>query len=519
MIGAGPGDEGLLTLKGAGCLRKADVGIYDYLVGAGILKHCPEGCELIYAGKKAGCHTLSQEEINDLIVQKARQGLVVARLKGGDPFVFGRGGEEALHLVEGGVEFEVVPGVTAATAVTAYAGIPLTHRGLSSSATLVTGHESEGKSASDVDWEKIATGTATLVCYMGIKNLSSIAEKLVEAGRSCSTPVALIRWGTLNRQQTLTGTLEDIAEKASKAGFEPPAIIVVGKVVSLRDKLKWFDRRPLWGKRIVVTRSRQQASVLAGELRDLGADVVEFPTIKIEPISDMSCLDDAIERIATFDWIIFTSVNASELFFERLWESGHDARKLGSVRIAAIGKATEANLRSFGVRPDLIPQRYLSEGLVEAFKRPVEDTTGVEDTTESRGFEKAEGKKILIPGSEIAREHITLELRKMGAEVERISIYRNVTPEYQVEDLDAIFGAGHDLVTFTSSSTVSNLVSILEAHQRRKYIGKIQGVSIGPVTSAEADRLKVAVTVEAEEHTIAGLVDAILKFFGRKEKQ
>lgn len=501
LIGAGPGDAGLLTLKGAECLRIADVVIYDYLVGEGVLQHCPEGCELIYAGKKAGCHTLSQEEINDLIVQKARQGLVVARLKGGDPFVFGRGGEEALHLVESGVEFEVVPGVTAATAVTAYAGIPLTHRGLSSSATLVTGHESEGKSASDVDWEKIATGTATLVCYMGIKNLSSIAEKLVEAGRSCSTPVALIRWGTLNRQQTLTGTLEDIAEKASKAGFEPPAIIVVGKVVSLRDKLKWFDRRPLWGKRIVVTRSRQQASVLAGELRDLGADVVEFPTIKIEPISDMSCLDDAIERIATFDWIIFTSVNASELFFERLWESGHDARKLGSVRIAAIGKATEANLRSFGVRPDLIPQRYLSEGLVEAFKS------------------LADGQKILIPGSEIAREHVSAELRKMGAEVERISIYRNVTPEYQVEDLDEIFGAGHDLVTFTSSSTVSNLVSILEAHQRRKYIGKIQGVSIGPVTSAEADRLKVAVTVEAEEHTIAGLVDAILKFFGRKEKQ
>jgi len=500
LIGAGPGDEGLLTLKGAACLRMADVVIYDYLVSAGILKHCPEGCELIYAGKKAGCHTLSQEEINDLIVQKARQALVVARLKGGDPFVFGRGGEEALSLMENGVEFEVVPGVTAATAVTAYAGIPLTHRGLSSSATLVTGHESAGKSASGVDWEKIAMGTATLVCYMGIKNLSSITEKLVEAGRPGCTPAAVIRWGTLNRQRTLTGTLEDIAVKAGKAGFEPPAIIVVGKVVSLRDKLKWFDKRPLWGKRIVVTRSRQQASALAGELRDLGADVVEFPTIKIEPISDMSCLDDAIARIASFDWIIFTSVNASELFFERLFETGHDARKLGSVRIAAIGKATEANLRCFGIKPDLVPKRSRSEGLVEAFK------------------ELADGKKILIPGSEIAREHVPAELRKMGAKIEKLAIYRNVTPEYQVEYLDEIFSTGHDLVTFTSSSTVSNLVGILERHQKTKYISKIRGASIGPVTSAEAERLNVAVTVEAEEHTIAGLVDSILKHFDRKGK-
>ncbi len=507
LIGAGPGDEGLLTLKGAECLRMADVVIYDYLVGEGVLKHCPESCEMIYVGKKAGCHTLSQEEINDLIVQRARKSLVVARLKGGDPFVFGRGGEEALHLVGSGVDFEVVPGVTAATAVTAYAGIPLTHRGMSSSAILVTGHESADKGVSSVDWEKIARGTATLVCYMGIKNLSSITEKLVEGGRPGCTPTALIRWGTLNSQQTLTGTLEDIAGKAREAGFEPPAIIVVGEVVSLRDKLKWFDRRPLWGKKIVVSRSRQQASVLAGELRALGADVVEFPTIKIEPVSDLSCLDDAIERIDSFDWIIFTSVNASELFFERLYATGRDARKLGSVRIAVIGKATETSLLAFGIRPDLIPQRYLSEGLVEAFKGLAE------------GPADAEGKKILIPGSEIAREHVSVELRKMGAEVEKIVIYRNVTPEYQVEYLDEIFGAAHDLVTFTSSSTVSNLVDILENHQRTRYIAMIRGASIGPVTSAEAGRLNVAVAVEAQEHTIAGLVDSILNFFDRKEKQ
>jgi uroporphyrinogen III methyltransferase/synthase len=504
IVGAGPGDEGLITIRGIQALQEADVVVYDYLANPELLRQCTEECEKIYVGKMAGEHALSQEEINRLLVVKAQEGKVVTRLKGGDPFIFGRGGEEALGLADHGLEFEIVPGISAAVAAAAYAGIPLTHRGYTSSVAFITGHEDPAKLESDVNWKMIATGAGTLAFYMGVKNLIKITDRLIENGRPPTTPAALIRWGTLPLQETLTGDLRTIAVKAEQTGFRPPAILVVGEVVGLRESLRWYDKRPLFGKKILVTRSRTQASELSSCLKALGAHVVEFPTIAITPLSDFSVLEKAIEGIEEFSWAVFTSVNGVDIFFERLFLSGRDARELKGIRVAVIGDQTALRLKNYGVRADLLPERFTSEGVLEAFQSLSEDLRGT---------------RILFPGSEIAREYLPDGLAKMGAEVVCVPVYRNTVPDYKRGEIDAFLLQPPELVTFTSSSTVSHFVEILKKHGREGFLRGIRGVSIGPVTTSTARENSIEIVAEASPHTIGALVDAITDYFTFKERQ
>lgn len=496
LIGAGPGDEGLLTLRGAEYLRSADVVVYDYLSNEALLKMAREDAELIYVGKQASAHTLSQEGINQLLVDKAQEGKNVARLKGGDPFVFGRGGEEALVIKEAGVDFEIVPGITAGIAALAYAGIPFTHRGIATTAGFVTGHEMAGKEKSDIDWENI-NGLDTLVFYMGVKNLPIIVKKLKSVGRSGETPAALVRWGTRSNQETVTGTLNTIVGKVEKAQLKPPAIIIVGEVVKLRSQLQWFEKKPLFGKKIVVTRSRTQTSILCEKLKRSGAEVFELPTIDINPIKDQSPIDKEIGDLKKYDWMVFTSINSVDIFMDRLFESGRDVRSLHMIKFAVIGRETGNRLRNYGLNFDLMPELFTSFGVVESFQK--------RDC-------QLKGKHVLIPGSLIARDVIPLGLERMGANVKTVAIYENRLPDYTVEKIDRIFGSMPDLVTFTSSSTVKNMVDILESADRKEYIKQIKGASIGPITSQTAAERGIEVAFEAEVHTINGLVDEILKY-------
>ena len=369
LVGAGPGDPELVTVKAAKCLAEADVVIYDRLVDDRLLIDVPSKAELIYVGKKAGHHTLKQPEINQLLADKAKEGKIVVRLKGGDPFLLGRGGEEAEALSDVGIPFEVVPGITSSTAVPAYAGIPVTHRGLASSVGIVTGHEDPTKGNSSIAWEKLATGVDTLVFLMGMGNLAQIARELIRNGRPPSTPVAIIREGTSPRQQTLVGTLADIAAKATESGIESPALIVVGEVVRLRERLRWYDNQPLFGKRVLVTRSRRQASVLSQLLVRHGVLSVELPTIEIQVIPDNRDLDQAIAHLPDYSWLIFTSVNSVEIFFGHLHDLGRDSRALGGVRLCAIGPATAAALERFGLIADRIPPEYIGEAIAKSLQK------------------------------------------------------------------------------------------------------------------------------------------------------
>ena len=346
LIGAGPGDPGLLTLRGAEALASADVVVYDYLANPALLGHAPPHAERIYVGKQSGRHTLSQDEITRLLVERAQAGQRVARLKGGDPFVFGRGGEEALGLVEAGISFEVVPGISSAVAAPAYAGIPVTHRGLASSFAVATGHEDPSKEESALDWSRLATGVDTLVFLMGVGNLSKIVDELVAHGRPVSTPVALIRWGTMPDQQIVSGTLANITERVRAAGLKPPAVTIIGSVAELRESLHWFEDRPLHDQRVLVTRTRKQASALSARLRALGAETFELATIEIAPPKKWALLDGAIAELGTYDWIVFTSINGVATFWERLELAGLDARALHGVQLAAIGPATAGELET-----------------------------------------------------------------------------------------------------------------------------------------------------------------------------
>ena len=369
LVGAGPGDPGLMTLKGAECLAQADVIVYDHLLNEELLDMAPAGAERIYAGKTSSRHTLEQDEINKLLVGKARQGKTVVRLKGGDSFVFGRGGEEAEALAGQRIPYEIVPGVSAAIAAPAYAGIPVTHRKMASSFAVITGHEDPGKSGSSICWEKLATGVDTLVFLMGMQNLPEIMARLKKHGRPPETPVAVIKDGTTPRQKTVTGNLDNIAARVKKLGLGPPAVIVVGKVAGLRKKLRWFDNRPLSGRRILVTRSRQQAGALSKLLRQRGAQPVELPVIDIRPVSDFTRLDRAISHLDRYQWAVFTSINGVEAFFARLNHLGMDTRSLGSTKIAAIGPATVAALAQRGIKPEYCPAEYTSAGLLAGFKK------------------------------------------------------------------------------------------------------------------------------------------------------
>ncbi len=497
LVGAGPGDPGLITERGVQCLRQADVVVYDYLASAELLDYAPQAAERIYVGKKAGQHTLSQEEINSLLVEKARQGKRVVRLKGGDPFVFGRGGEEALALAEASLRFEVVPGVSAAVAAPAYAGIPVTHRGLTSTLALITGHEDPLKEESDINWEKLATAAGTLCFYMGVGRLPQIAEQLMRYGRSPETPVAVIRWGTCPTQQTVVGTLQTIAEEVRKVALKPPAMIVVGEVVRLREKLNWFEQQPLFGKRVIVTRSRAQASELSHRLRALGAQVRELPVIEIVPPDSWQPLDRCIRQLERYDWIIFTSVNGVRSLLERLEASARDIRDLKGCRLCAIGPATARELEQYRLRVDLVPDRYVAESLLAALAER----------------EDLPGKRFLLPRADIARDVLPEQLRQRGAEVDCVVAYRTVQGYPDTEGLRAQLEAGEiDWITLSSSSTARNFFQLLGLEQDKARLLKVRFASIGPITSQTLRQYGVEPAVESAVHTIPALVEAMVAF-------
>ncbi|MGD9876493.1 uroporphyrinogen-III C-methyltransferase [Desulfococcus sp.] len=498
LVGAGPGDPGLITVKGLECIRNADVIIYDYLASPAFLKYAPEHAEQIYVGKKGGDHTLSQDGINALIVEKAKEGRVVTRLKGGDPFIFGRGGEEAEVLVAAGIPFEVVPGVTSAIAAPAYAGIPLTHRDFTSTLAFVTGHEDPTKTDSSIDWASLARGIGTLVFFMGVKNLPHITRNLMDNGMAPETPVGLIRWGTTTRQESVFGTLENIVERVKAAGLKAPSIIVVGNVVSLRSSLNWFENRPLLGKRIVVTRAREQASDLVKRLTDMGADCMECPTIQVIPPEDWAPLDAAVNTLSTYDWIVFTSVNGVRFFFRRLFETGYDVRALHRLRTACIGPVTARTLMGFGLKTDILPENYRAESVVDAFRN-----------------ENIKGCRILLPRAMEARPVLPVELTRMGATVDEVTAYRTVQARENAEQLVAKLKSGAiDMVTFTSSSTVRNFKALLpEEEPLARMMNGVTVASIGPITSDTARELGFTVDVTASTYTIPGLCDAILAHY------
>lgn len=490
LIGAGPGDAGLLTVKAKEILETAEVIIYDKLANEKILNYAPLESEKIYVGKAAGNHTLTQDEINKLLVEKGAEKKVVVRLKGGDPFVFGRGGEEAIFLRENKIDFEIIPGVTSAISVPAYAGIPVTHRGVATSFTVITGHEDPTKPESTINWEKISTGANTLIFLMGMANLAQITAKLIENGRDKKTPAAVIHQGTKAAQKVLITTLENAAADVEKNNFKPPAIFVVGEVVNLREKIQWFDNKILFGKKILVTRTREQASKLTKQLENLGAEVIEFPTIKISPPSDnFQSLDAAIKNLSAFDWIIFTSANGVEKFFERMKIFKLDARIFYNAKVAAIGTATAEKLSDFGIIADLIPKEFRAEGLIDALK------------------DKVDGKKILIARAEVAREILPRELEKFGAKV-------TVVPAYKTENSSSLFPlpSSLDLITFTSSSTVENFVAAVG----KDFLMKAKTAAIGPITAETLKKFGVDADIVAKEFTIARLVEAIKNFYEGK---
>ena len=497
LIGAGPGDPGLITVKGIECIKQADVIIYDYLAPSTLLKHTRSDAECIYVGKKGGDHTLSQERINALLVEKANKGLTVARLKGGDPFIFGRGGEEAEELVKAGISYDVVPGVTSAVAAPAYAGIPLTHRQFTSTVAFVTGHEDPSKKESNIDWNALARGIGTIVFLMGVKNLPHIVDQLIRHGMPHETPVAIVRWGTTPAQVTVTGTLDTIFAQAKMTGMKAPAIIIVGKVVTLRKELKWFESRPLLGKRLVVTRAREQASDLVALLSELGAECLEFPTIKVIPPDDWEPLDTAINRLSGYDWLVFTSVNGVNFFFNRLFENDKDVRVFQGIQTACIGPATAKRLLEFGLKTDILPESYRAEAVVDAFKN-----------------ETITGKKILLPRAKEARPVLPVELTKRGAHVEEITAYQTEAIHEGVERLlNQLTTGAIDLITFTSSSTVKNFKALLPEQGFEDILDNVTIASIGPITSDTARSLGFEVHVTAESYTICGLCDAILRYY------
>jgi uroporphyrinogen III methyltransferase/synthase len=497
IIGAGPGDPDLITVKGLRCIREADVLIYDHLVSEELLSHGRDSIRLIYAGKQGGDHTLSQDEINRRLVEEAGQGKIVARLKGGDPFIFGRGGEEAEVLAKAGIPFEIVSGVSSAVAAPSYAGIPLTHRGYTSTVAFVTGHEDPAKEKSDIDWGALC-GIGTLVFLMGVKNLPKIVAGLTAHGKDPGTPAALIRWGTTSHQETLTGTLENIAQRAEENKFLPPAVFVVGRVVDLRESLVWFENKPLFGKGVVITRPEAQA----GEMRELlwrhGARAIAFPTIDIVPPENWQALDEALKCLESYRWIIFTSANGVRFFFRRLRETGRDLRDLKGIRICTIGPATAATIEGMGIRVDLVPDSYISEGVVRAFEK-----------------HDLKGCRILLPRAETARDVIPEGLAGLGAAVDVVTVYRTVASDRKQEDLAPLLAAGEvDVITFTSPSTVTHFMQIMG----RDFAPppQVRIACIGPVTAAAVKKAGLPVHIMREEFTVPGLVAAMIEYYHGK---
>ncbi len=498
LVGAGPGDPGLITQKGLQCIAKADVIVYDHLADERLLADAPPNVERIYVGKTASQHTMEQSEINKLLVTKALEGKDVVRLKGGDPFVFGRGGEEAEELTENKITFEIVPGISSSIAVPAYAGIPVTHRKVASSFAVITGHEDPTKKESSIDWSKLATAVDTLVFLMGMQNISQIAAQLTKFGRMPLTPVAVIKEGTLGTQQTVIGNLSNIARRVEKQHLTAPAVIIVGNVVKLREKLRWFDNRPLFGKRVLVTRSRHQASALSQLLSERGALPVELPAIDVRPIADTGELDAAITDIKNYHWLVFTSINGVEAFFIRLHELHLDARALGRVKVGVIGSATAEALARCGITADYCPDVFTGAALLKGFKKM-----------------RLQRKKFLLLRADIADATLAKGLMESGATVKEIDIYRTVKPAGANDRIkSAILKGEIDVITFASSSTVSNLMAAFGNQPISDNGVKI--ACIGPKTAATAIKAGLTVDIMADENTIPGLVAAIEEYY-RKE--
>lgn len=503
LVGAGPGDPKLLTLRGRECLEQADVVLYDYLANPALLAHAPSEAERIYVGRRGKGKYPAQADINQLLVDRARTGKTVVRLKGGDPFVFGRGGEEAEALAAAGIAFEVVPGVTAAVAAPAYAGIPVTHRTLASTVTFVTGHEDPDKPATSLEWPRLASSHGTLVFLMGMKNLRSIVSNLLAEGRPSTTPAAIIRWGTRAAQQTVVGSLADIAAKAEAAKFEPPTVIVVGEVVRLRAQLNWFEQRPLFGKRVMVTRAKEQAAELASLLASYGAEPVEAPMIQIVPPADWIPVDRAIADIASYQWLIFTSVNGVISFMNRLRSNGLDARRLAGCTICCIGPRTAQELEKFGVAADIIPSDYQAEGVLAAL--------------EGRQLSRA---RVLIPRAEVARELLPDELRARGALVDVVPVYRTIAPSEAVEAWrQQLANRDIHVVAFTSSSTVRNFVELVGGAETAKELLKPVAIAcIGPITAKTVEEYGLTVSILSRENTVPALAEAIAQAYGNREQ-
>ncbi|GBD99923.1 uroporphyrinogen-III C-methyltransferase [bacterium BMS3Abin07] len=502
LIGAGPGDIGLLTVKGLKCLKKADVVIYDFHLNAQVLNYINHDAEFIYAGKRGGHHTMTQDEINDVIVEKAGAGRIVCRLKGGDPFVFGRGGEEAEVIEAEGIPFEVIPGISSAIAAPAYAGIPLTHRKYSSTFAVIPGYEDTTKTGSAVDWSKLATGVGTLVFLMAVKNINEVAEKLIRNGRPKDTPVAVIRWGTRPEQVTLTGTLENIAELVESRHIRPPAVMVVGEVVRLRDKLKWYEKKPLFGQRVLVTREHSGGFE---RLEELGAEVMQFPTIRVVPVKDSSFVDKCIQEVETYDWIVLTSANGVGYFFDRLIKLERDIRDLKGIKICAVGEKTAEAVLKYGIRVDMIPESFRAEGLVKSFSDYYsERRQGLKDI------------RILLPRAEKAREVFPEKMRESGVHIDTPSLYRAVKPGVHGKRTMRFFKERKiTIATFTSAATFHNFCDIMGG-EALDYLRDVAIAVIGDVTGKAVEEKGLEVHIMPEKATVDEMVQAIIRWVSRQ---
>ena len=499
LVGAGPGDPKLLTVRGQELLSHADLVVYDHLVAPGVLRYCGPKVKLVYAGKEATKHTMEQDAINRLLVRSAKAGKTVVRLKGGDPMLFGRGGEEALALAGAGVRFEIIPGVTSAIAVPAYAGIPITHRALASSVAILTGHEDPSKPGTTIRWDRLATACDTIVCLMGVSTLPRIVSELTRHGRGARTPCAVIEWGTRPTQRTIQGTLKTIVAQVTRAGIAPPAILIVGEVVSLRKHLNWFEAKPLYGKRVLVTRAAEKAGALSAQLEALGAEVEELPAIALAPVRRNGAVRAAIKEIPRTDWVFFTSPEGIGWFSRILKPYRKDVRWLSGCHIGAIGPKTAAAIEETGLHVDFVPKRFSQEGILEDLPPRL-----------------LHGKRALILSAEESRDVLEAGLRRRGMSVTKVPIYRTVTPAALRAGIGTIVHRPFDLVTVTSASCVDHLFQAMKAVGKRSLFPQLRFASIGPVTSSAVRALGGTVEVEANVSTIEGLLDAVVRRLRRR---
>lgn len=506
IVGAGPGDIGLFTIKGLKCLQKADVVIYDFHLNAQVLNYINHSAEFIYAGKRGGHHSITQDEINHILIKKVQEGKIVCRLKGGDPFIFGRGGEEAEMLSKECIEFEIVPGISSAIAAPAYAGIPLTHRRYSSSFAVIPGYEDATKQESSINWEKLATGVGTIVFLMAVRNIAVVCERLIENGRHPLTPVAVIRWGTRSEQTTIVGNLQTIPELVKAKDIKPPAVMVVGEVVKLKKDLNWYEKKPLFGQRILVTREHSEGFE---QLEELGAEIIEFPTIEIVPPNNWEDADKSIDEISSYNWLIFTSTNGIRFFFKRLFEKDKDIRDLKGLKICAIGEKTALEIKKYGIKVNLVPEEFNAEGLIEAFTSEYRV-----QSTEHR----LKGIRFLLPRAEVAREIFPEKIRELGGEIDVVTVYRTIRPEVRGKRLKRFLKEGKiTIATFTSAATFNNFCTIIGS-DFKELLSDVAIAVIGPVTAKAVEKIGLKVNIVPHEATIEAMVEEIIKWIKNKQE-